>query len=134
MALGAVMPMMSAGKPVTLDDLEDLDEDAKLGVGAVEDFTWKGLLDFATCTECGRCQSQCPAWNTEKPLSPKMLILDLRDHAFAKAPYILADEAARDGLPESVKTEAARPLIGARRRTASSTPTCCGPARTAAPA
>ena len=90
MALGAAVPMMSGGKPVTMEDLEELDEDAKLGVGAVEDFTWKGLLDFATCTECGRCQSQCPAWNTEKPLSPKMLILDLRDHAFAKAPYILA--------------------------------------------
>ncbi len=111
MALGAAVPMMSGGKPVTMEDLEDLDEDAKLGVGAVEDFTWKGLLDFATCTECGRCQSQCPAWNTEKPLSPKMLILDLRDHAFAKAPYILADESARDGLSDEVKREAARPLI-----------------------
>ncbi len=111
MALGAAVPMMSAGKPVTMEDLEELDEDAKLGVGAVEDFTWKGLLDFATCTECGRCQSQCPAWNTEKPLSPKMLILDLRDHAFAKAPYILADESARDGLSDEVKKEAARPLI-----------------------
>ena len=111
-ALGAAAPMMSGGKPVTMEDLEELDEDAKLGIGAVEDFTWKGLLDFATCTECGRCQSQCPAWNTEKPLSPKMLILDLRDHAFAKAPYILADESARDGLPETVKQEAARPLIG----------------------
>ena len=94
MALGAAVPMMSGGKPVTMEDLEELDEDAQLGIGAVEDFTWKGLLDFATCTECGRCQSQCPAWNTEKPLSPKMLILDLRDHAFAKAPYILADESA----------------------------------------
>ena len=34
------------------------------GRGVIEDFTWKGMLDFATCTECGRCQSQCPAWNT----------------------------------------------------------------------
>jgi hypothetical protein len=56
-ALGAVKPLISAGKPVTLDDIEDLDEDARLGVGAIGDFTWKGLLDFATCTECGRCQS-----------------------------------------------------------------------------
>jgi Fe-S oxidoreductase len=111
-ALGAAVPMMSDGKPVTMADLEELDEDAQLGIGAVEDFTWKGLLDFATCTECGRCQSQCPAWNTEKPLSPKMLILDLRDHAFAKAPYILASEDDRDGLPDKVKQEATRPLIG----------------------
>ncbi len=110
-ALGAATPLRSGGKPVTLDDVDDLDEDARLGVGAVEDFTWKGLLDFATCTECGRCQSQCPAWNTEKPLSPKMLILDLRDHAFAKAPYLLADESERDSLPEEVRKEASRPLI-----------------------
>jgi Fe-S oxidoreductase len=42
------------------------------------------MLDFTTCTECGRCQSQCPAWNTEKPLSPKLLIMDLRDHAWPR--------------------------------------------------
>src|SRR4029077_2696414 len=58
----------------------------------IEDFTWKGYLDFTTCTECGRCQSQCPAWNTGKPLSPKLVIMNLRDHLFAKAPYILGDK------------------------------------------
>ena len=94
-ALGAVKPLISAGKPVTLDDIEDLDEDARLGVGSIQDFTWKGLLDFTTCTECGRCQSQCPAWNTEKPLSPKLLIMDLRDHAMAAAPAIIAGDKGR---------------------------------------
>ncbi|GAA5141328.1 (Fe-S)-binding protein [Nocardioides marinquilinus] len=111
-ALGAVKPMMTDGKPLTLDDLDDLDEDAKLGVGSVEDFTWKGLLDFATCTECGRCQSQCPAWNTEKPLSPKMLILNLRDHAFGAGPALLANGSGSNGVPEAAKAEAARPLVG----------------------
>ena len=84
-ALGAMKPLTSAGKPITLDDIDDLDEDSALGVGTIEDFSWKGILDFTTCTECGRCQSQCPAWNTEKPLSPKLLITALRDHAYAKA-------------------------------------------------
>ncbi len=84
-ALGAMKPLTSAGKAITLDDIDDLDEDSALGVGKVEDFSWKGILDFTTCTECGRCQSQCPAWNTEKPLSPKLLITALRDHAYAKA-------------------------------------------------
>ncbi|HXH80011.1 heterodisulfide reductase-related iron-sulfur binding cluster [Nocardioides sp.] len=84
-ALGAMKPLTSSGKAVTLDDLDDLDEDSILGAGSVEDFSWKGILDFTTCTECGRCQSQCPAWNTEKPLSPKLLITALRDHAYAKA-------------------------------------------------
>ncbi|WP_109506673.1 (Fe-S)-binding protein [Nocardioides speluncae] len=111
-ALGEVKPLISTGKPVTLDDIDDLDEDAKLGVGSIEDFSWKGLLDMASCTECGRCQSQCPAWNTEKPLSPKMLIMNLRDHAFAAAPYNLAAEGARGGLSDEVKAEAARPLVG----------------------
>ena len=82
------------------------------GIGKVEDLTWKGLLDLGTCTECGRCQSQCPAWVTGKPLSPKQVILDLRDHAFAKAPYLLAPDEARDNLPDAVKAEAERPLVG----------------------
>ena len=98
LALGAVKPLTSGGKVLKLEDVDDFDEDTKLGVGAVEDFTWKGQLDFATCTECGRCQSQCPAWNTEKPLSPKLLIMALRDASFAKAPYLLADEQKREKL------------------------------------
>ncbi|HNQ07149.1 MAG TPA: (Fe-S)-binding protein [Tetrasphaera sp.] len=112
-ALGAAQPLMVAGKPVTMEDLEEMEEEPTLGVGKVEDFTWKGLLDFATCTECGRCQSQCPAWNTEKPLSPKLLIMGLRDHAYAKGPWLLAaDEAARENLPDAAKAAAERPLVG----------------------
>jgi Fe-S oxidoreductase len=107
-ALGAVKPLMSDGKPVTLDDIEELDEDATLGVGSITEFSWKGLLDFETCTECGRCQSQCPAWNTEKPLSPKLLIMDLRDHALAAAPAILASNGSG---PEAAVKELERPLI-----------------------
>lgn len=89
-ALGPLQPLVLAdGTPVDLAALEDLPDDARLGVGAVEDFTWKGLLDFATCTECGRCQDQCPAWATGKPLSPKLVTLALRDQAAATAPYLL---------------------------------------------
>ncbi len=84
-ALGPLPPVRAAGAPVDFDALEELPAGARLGVGRIEDFTWKGLLDFATCTECGRCQEQCPAWNTGKPLSPKLVVLALRDHAFASA-------------------------------------------------
>jgi Fe-S oxidoreductase len=111
-ALGPLEPMRSNGKVL---DFEEADPDTDVfGLGKIEDFTWKGLLDMATCTECGRCQSQCPAWATGKPLSPKQVILDLRDHAFAKAPYILAaSDEEREKLPEAVKTEAERPLVAA---------------------
>ncbi|MBY0290534.1 MAG: (Fe-S)-binding protein [Mycobacteriaceae bacterium] len=87
--LGPLLPVEYSGEPI---DFEDPAEDAILGRGKIEDFTWKAYLDMTTCTECGRCQSQCPAWNTGKPLSPKLVIMNLRDHLFAKAPYILGDK------------------------------------------
>ncbi|ABW09705.1 protein of unknown function DUF224 cysteine-rich region domain protein [Parafrankia sp. EAN1pec] len=93
----------------TTPDIEKLMEEDEpiVGVGKVEDFSWKAMLDFSTCTECGRCQSQCPAWNTGKPLSPKLLIMDLRDHLFAKAPYLLAPKGAEDGESAEETTKAA---------------------------
>jgi len=95
-ALGPLLPMESGGKPI---DFEDPGEDDVFGRGKIEDFTWKGMLDFATCTECGRCQSQCPAWNTGKPLSPKLVIMDLRDHLFSQAPYLIEGAPDRPELP-----------------------------------
>ena len=82
-SLGPVPEMLSHGKPI---DFEDPKDDDVFGIGKAADITWKGLLDMASCTECGRCQSQCPAWHTEKPLSPKLLIMAMRDHALSKVP------------------------------------------------
>jgi Fe-S oxidoreductase len=111
-ALGPLEPMRSGGKVL---DFEEADPDADVfGLGKVEDLTWKGMLDLGTCTECGRCQSQCPAWATGKPLSPKQLILDLRDHAFAKAPYLLTSEDERASLSADILAEAERPLVGGK--------------------
>ena len=81
-------------KPMHLD-IEQMSEDDTFGAATVGDLTWKQLLDTFTCTECGRCQSQCPAWNTGKPLSPKLLIMDLRDQLFERGPQLL--KAKRDG-------------------------------------
>lgn len=135
-AMGPLLPIEHNGEKFDFDDPAD---DAVLGVGKVEDFTWKAMLDMTTCTECGRCQSQCPAWNTGKPLSPKLLIMDLRDHLYAKAPYILnnTDNCAPNAgthqqtgqhnssdklhavaesgfarLPDSGAAQATRPLVG----------------------
>jgi Fe-S oxidoreductase/nitrate reductase gamma subunit len=57
------------------------ERDQHFGAGALEHFSWKDVLDLYTCTECGRCQSHCPAYLTGKVLSPKTLITDLRDSA-----------------------------------------------------
>ena len=111
-ALGAAKPLMAEGKPVTLDDIEEMHEETTLGVGSIQDFSWKGLLDMYSCTECGRCQSQCPAWNTEKPLSPKLMIMALRDHAYGSGDYLLRDESARESYDGPAREEASRPLVG----------------------
>ena len=66
------------------------DEEIRFGAGTVSDITWKGILDTMSCTECGRCQDVCPAYATGKELSPKLLIMDLRDHVFAEGPQVLA--------------------------------------------
>ena len=124
-ALGPLEPIMYQGAPVNFEDPAD---DATFGKGHIAEFTWKGYVDFMSCTECGRCQSQCPAWNTEKPLSPKLMILNLREAMFAQAPYLMAAKGAHPGLGEfatdalasvdaSVRAEVERPFIGARAGT-----------------
>lgn len=60
------------------------------GASKVTDLSWKDALDLYSCTECGRCQELCPAWNTDKPLSPKNLIVDLKKNLHANKPLILS--------------------------------------------
>ena len=59
------------------------------GAERIYDLSWKHLLDYVTCTECGRCQAACPAWSAGKPLSPKLLVMSLRDGMFASAGTLL---------------------------------------------
>jgi Fe-S oxidoreductase len=93
-------------------DVENMDEDTVFGAGKIEHFSWKQMLDFVTCTECGRCQSQCPAWNTGKPLSPKLVIMGLRDELLKSSGRVLVGAAARragssDSAPSSAAASAA---------------------------
>jgi Fe-S oxidoreductase len=90
--LFAKHPNSLGALPTEIIDMENMDENTVLGVGKIEDFGFKNILDMYSCTECGRCQSQCPAWNTGKPLSPKMLIMDLRDHLLANGDAILGKD------------------------------------------
>jgi len=78
-------------------DIENVSEDTVFGAGHIEDLTWKQLLDTLSCTECGRCQDACPAWNTGKPLSPKLVIMGLRDNLFESAPRLVGAAVAHPG-------------------------------------
>ena len=74
-------------------DFDGADDELRFGAGTVRDLTWKEVLDTMSCTECGRCQDVCPAYATGKELSPKLLIMNLRDHVFSEGPKVLADPA-----------------------------------------
>jgi len=88
----------------TTPDLEKLmeDEDAVIGAGQIEHFHKQQLLQTLACTECGRCQDKCPAWNTGKPLNPKLVITNLRDHMFAQADRLLGGEGDEHSLVPDV--------------------------------
>ena len=73
--------------------LENLEEREDYGVSKVEQFTWKDLLDGYACTECGRCNTVCPATNTGKPLFPKEIILGVKEALFVRSNEILGDNS-----------------------------------------
>ncbi len=69
--------------PGDIEKLMETEEEVQFGTSSIKDYTWKMLLDLDACTSCGRCQNVCPAYMSGKPLSPKWLILDSRNHMLA---------------------------------------------------
>jgi Fe-S oxidoreductase len=78
-----------------------------VGVSVVERFRWRQMLDFYTCTECGRCQDVCPAYTSGLPLSPKLLMMGLRDNLMVRGKAL---DAVEDD--EATKAILAKPLVG----------------------
>lgn len=80
------------------------DDEIRFGAGTIGDLTWKEMVDSFSCTECGRCQDVCPAYATGKTLSPKLLIMGIRDQVFAEGPNLLAggelSPIVGNGVPE----------------------------------
>ena len=103
---GRLRPMAETGEKLmevvgaASEKTDPLEE--PVGIARIEHFTWKAILDFYTCTECGRCSDHCPAHRTGKVLSPKHLTLDLRDHLYGREVEFLY----RPGGPEGAKPEA----------------------------
>jgi Fe-S oxidoreductase len=88
----------------TITDIEGkVEREEPIGLVKVTDLSWKDVLDLYTCTECGRCSDNCPAYTTDKKLSPKHLTLALRDHLYACEPVLLKP------APAGAKAEAAAP-------------------------
>ncbi len=88
-------------EPLRFDDPDVPEEEIRFGAGTAADLTWKQMLDTFSCTECGRCQDACPAFATGKVLSPKLLIMGLRDQVFADGGALVhAREVDGEGAPE----------------------------------
>ena len=83
-------------EPLRFDDPDVPEEEMRFGAGTAADLTWKQVLDTFSCTECGRCQDVCPAFATGKALSPKLLIMGLRDQVFAGDGEPLVPNAVTD--------------------------------------
>jgi Fe-S oxidoreductase/nitrate reductase gamma subunit len=82
-------------------DFED-ESTEKFGVSEIQEFTWKQLLDLYACTECGRCQIACPAFLTDKPLSPYRVIHRLRGHLMRERSALLSGAYRESGAPQIV--------------------------------
>jgi Fe-S oxidoreductase len=76
-------------EPIGALSKQDLENATTFGSSHIDQFTWKQVLDMFSCTECGRCSSQCPATATGKPLAPRQLLLDLRDYLYAHADEVV---------------------------------------------
>jgi Fe-S oxidoreductase len=82
------------GRMESITNIEErIENEETLGAATLSDFGWKDLMDTYTCTECGRCQDACPAWLTDKPLSPKKLILDMQEYFLETAQKELAQKS-----------------------------------------
>lgn len=80
-------------------DFEKPEEEVRFGSARVTDMTWKQMLDTMSCTECGRCQDVCPAYATGKALSPKLLIMAMRDQLMLEGPKALAANGTHQPPP-----------------------------------
>jgi len=90
------------------DDESVPEEDIRFGAGTAADLTWKQVLDTFSCTECGRCQDVCPAWATGKALSPKLLIMGLRDQVFADGGALVRARGGAGGVSNGGETAGRR--------------------------
>ncbi len=85
--------------PGEIKPIPDIENQETFGVAKLQDFTWKQLLDADACTRCGRCQDNCPAYLSGKPLSPKKLIQDLKNHLSSQAGNPVKKEGETEEVP-----------------------------------
>jgi Fe-S oxidoreductase/nitrate reductase gamma subunit len=106
---------MPKGALPIINDIEGrFEREENVGISRVDQFTWKQLLDGYACTECGRCNSVCPALHTDKPLWPKEIILSVKEDLFEEGPMLLKKGSNIDLTEDPASNEKVIPLVGGR--------------------
>ena len=93
-----LQPMRPRGALKPMGDFESLES---FGASDLKDLTWQQLLSYDACTNCGRCQDNCPAWASGKPLSPRKVVQDMRGYMERRAPEIIGAHAAEEPTPQA---------------------------------
>ena len=91
-------PMRPRGALKSMGDFETLEA---FGSSDLKDLTWQQLLSYDACTNCGRCQDNCPAWASGKPLSPRKVIQDMRGYMEQRAPEYIGASSLGEAVPDS---------------------------------
>jgi Fe-S oxidoreductase/nitrate reductase gamma subunit len=95
-------PLQQTKLPTTTDLEGKVEREEAIGFSKITDLSWKDVLDLYTCTECGRCSDNCPAYTTDKKLSPKHVTLALRDHLYACEPQLLYRGTSAEPKPDEL--------------------------------
>lgn len=88
-------------KPLNLED----ETATSFGIDKIKEFSWKDVMDMYTCTECGRCTAECPAYNSNKPLNPKAFLMELKDFLYTNS------DTLQEGSEEAKAAVLDKPLV-----------------------
>lgn len=101
---GPINMFLHPNEPIGTLQKIDFEESEEFGVTNVNQFGWKNIMDFFSCVDCGRCQDECPAWNSDKPLSPKVVMMKMRKHILNEAPNLLAGKEVSEPVMDGWQT------------------------------
>ena len=97
---GPVNMFLRSHDPIGTLKKVDFEQVEEFGVTNVNQFQWKNIVDFFSCVDCGRCQDVCPAFQSDKALSPKVIMMSLRKHILNESDNLLSGNAPAEPVME----------------------------------
>ena len=101
---GPINIFFRSRKPIGTLEKIDFEASEEFGVTNVTDYQWNHMLNFFSCVDCGRCQDQCPAYQSDKPLSPKVVMMSLRKHVLNEKDNLLSGKEVSEPIMDKWQT------------------------------